>query len=289
MKFLNKPTDDPKTVFLNCIATIVDLDLKRRLSNCANSIANEANTYNIKAPKNELHTFTKNKSTKANKNVHVLEGQVTINEMKDVYIKSFVPKDSPGRELYDRILSLPVDSKCPYCSHRNVSTIDHYLPKAYYPLFSVVPVNLVPSCKDCNLGLSGKHATKATEEIFHPYYDNVEKELWLKAVVQRTSPVTLNFYVDCPMSWDDTLKSRAIHHFNTLELKVLYSIEASNELGNIKYQLQDQLKIGGEVGVRNHLLSEATSRRKNHINSWQTAMYTAVAADSWFCNGGFNN
>lgn len=287
MRHLNKPTDDPKTVFLNCIAEIADPDLKGRLGNCADIIKNEAIIYEKKAPVNELHTLTKSKSTKANKNKHVLAEQVTITEMKDVYTKYLVPHDSPGRGLYDRLLAIPQNSKCPYCFHRQVSTIDHYLPKAYYPLLSVVPINLVPSCKDCNLGLLGIHASQASEEILHPYYDNVEDQLWLKAEVRPTSPASLNFFVDCPSNWDEILKKRVMHHFDTLKLNLLYGAEAANELSNIKFQLQDQFRIGGEEGVRKHLTQAAASRQKNYTNSWQTAMYSALSTDNWFCNRGY--
>jgi hypothetical protein len=217
----------------------------------------------------------------------VLLGEVTIKEMKDVYTNFFVPKASLGRFLYDKILALPHNSKCPYCFHRQVSTIDHYLPKAYYPLLSIVPYNLVPSCKDCNTGMLSQHATQASEEMLHPYYDNIESELWLKAEVIQTSPVSVSYYVDCPGSWNDLLKKRVKFHFNTLELNLLYSLEAANELNNIRYLLQNEYDIGGQMGVRQHISEQANSRRRNHINSWQTAFYTALENDGWFCDGGF--
>lgn len=288
MRHLTKPTDDPKSVFLNCISSVTDVDLKNRLTNCANIVVNEANDFEKKIKLNELHTITKNKSTKANKNSHVLNGQVTINEMKDVYTSYFVPKDSPGRLLYDRILSQPKNNKCPFCFQRQVSTVDHYLPKAYYPWLSVVPINLVASCKDCNFIKLGQKPGHSYQEILHPYYDNVENELWLKAEVVGTSPVSLRFFVECPKSWDKILKERVEYHFSSLELNVLYSAEAASELNNINYQLNDQFRTGGENAVKEHLKDAAKTRSMAHINSWQTAMYTAISTDRWFCNAGFN-
>lgn len=288
MMHLNKPVDDPRKVFVDCVSAITDLDLKRRLANCANDVVLEAENYEKKALKNELHNLIKNKSTKANKNARVLMGEVTINEMKKVYTTCFVPVNSPGRFLYDRILALPINSRCPYCFHRQVSTVDHYLPKAYYPLLSVVPINLVPSCKDCNMGKSGDHATQASEELLHPYYDNVEGDLWLKAEVKQTLPVSLRFFVDCPTNWNLLLKSRVEHHFDSLKLNLLYSAEAANELININYQLKQELEIGGSVGVQYHLVEAANTRKKGYINSWQSAMYTALSKDLWFCAGGFD-
>src|SRR5690606_27844428 len=213
MRHLDKPTDDPGSVFLKCVSAIKDLDLKTRLTNCAPLIVDEAQEYERKIKINELYKLRKNKSTKANKNTRVLNGLVTINEMKNVYTSYFVPKNSPGRAIYDRIMGQPKNSKCPFCFHRQVSTLDHYLPKGYFPLLSVVPINLVASCKDCNFVKLGELPNKGSQEILHPYYDNIENECWLKAEVVKTSPVSLRFFVECPVGWDKILKERVEYHF----------------------------------------------------------------------------
>ena len=54
------------------------------------------------------------------------------------------------RPLYDRILNAPQFGICPYCGARRVSSIDHFLPKERFGVFSVFAVNLVPACSDCN-------------------------------------------------------------------------------------------------------------------------------------------
>lgn len=289
MRYLTPRSEDPKEIFLLCVSAIQDNDLKNRLSRCAGAVELAAKEYEIKKRGNELHTISRNKSTKANKNLHVLDGNVTINEMKNVYTSYFVPKDMPGRELYDKVLSQPMNNKCPYCFHRQVSTVDHYLPKAYYPFLSVVPLNLVASCKDCNTGKSGAFPQKASDEILHPYFDNVEDDLWLKAEVNRSSPASLTFFVDPPSTWDKLLQDRVIYHFDSLQLNTLYGSEAATELNNIRFQLHEQFSIGGESAVRLHLEGAARSRQNAYTNSWQTAMYIAISNCDWFCNGGFRD
>lgn len=287
MRKLAKPTNNAKTVFLDCVAGYTDPDLHRRLTDCADLIENASENFDKQIQVNKLYTLVKNKSTKATKLLRLFNGSVTINEMKDVYSDQFVPAGSPGRDIYDKILFNVPNQKCPYCFHRNVTTVDHYLPKAYYPLLAVAPFNLVPSCKDCNMGKQGDTPGSEVEEVLHPYYDDVEDQLWLKAQLIRTSPVTVNFFVEAPHSWNEILKERVKHHFSAFELNSLYGIEAASELIQIKHQLQDQFDQGGAAYVKDHLQRQARSRQSAFVNSWQTALYTAISNDDWFCNGGF--
>jgi len=287
MRTLAKPTEDARTVFLICVAGIDDLDLQHRLIQCANLVENEENTFDVKIKTNELYTLTQMKVKKSTKTVRVIGGWVTVTEMKDIYTDYFVPVDSPGRKLYDKILFQPLNGKCPFCFHRQVTTVDHYLPKAYYPLLAVAPLNLVASCKDCNTGKLAGRPTSSGTEILHPYYDNVEDDVWLKARVIQTAPARIEFFVYPPATWAPTLKARVLYHFEALELNTLYSAESANELINIKHQLQEQYDSGGPNAVKVHLQDAARSRRKAYVNSWHTALYTAISNDTWFYSGGY--
>ncbi len=48
------------------------------------------------------------------------------------------------------------------------------------------------------------------------------------------------------------------------------------------------IRHGMAPAVRHELIRQWQSRREHRLNSWQTAMYNAIAHDDWFCGGGFN-
>src|SRR5262245_19880217 len=73
-----------------------------------------------------------------------------VSEMVAVYDNRLVKKTAPGRRIYDKIFTSAPNDKCPLCGHRNVKTLDHYLPKALFPALTVTPINLIPACSDCN-------------------------------------------------------------------------------------------------------------------------------------------
>lgn len=61
---------------------------------------------------------------------------------------------------------------CPMCGSMHSGTLDHYLPKNGYPIFSVFSKNLVPACK-CNSKRSETLlGVNPGERVLHPYFDD---------------------------------------------------------------------------------------------------------------------
>ncbi|TPJ42888.1 HNH endonuclease signature motif containing protein [Mesorhizobium sp. B2-7-1] len=59
---------------------------------------------------------------------------------------------------------------CPFCGGLGHTwTLDHYLPKANFPAYSVNPSNLVPCCRDCNSGKNASFGAELHEQTLHPY------------------------------------------------------------------------------------------------------------------------
>ena len=198
-----------------------------------------------------------------------------------------VPKTAPGRAVYDKLMSLARSGKCPLCAQRDASTLDHHLPKAHYPVLAVMPLNLVPSCKDCNKAKLAHLPQNANEETLHPYFDNIDDDRWLFASVQTTAPASLKFFVDPPDHWDEVLAARVFLHFETLGLGDLYAAQGADELLNIRHQLQTLHDIGGAATVRAELLARAESARAVRVNGWRVSAFEAFAESEWFCGGGF--
>jgi hypothetical protein len=216
---------------------------------------------------------------------------VTGEEMRDLYNKRFV-KAAPGRAIYEEIKAAPEHGRCPLCGHLPVATLDHHVPKAAFDALTVEPTNLVPACNNCNFAKGDRVGGSADEEPIHPYFDFLDDDPWLTAVVVPSAPAALLFQVSPPSHWTPTLARRVENHFDRFALAPLYSSAAATELSNIRGTLRMLLDVGGQsLGrtlVQQRLVESAASRREARINSWQTAMYTALAADPWFCAGGFN-
>jgi hypothetical protein len=275
---VERPSFDAGTTFKICISRVRDAKLHDRLASVEHLIATAATEYEAKADAHLLDQFPKSTS---------VGGIVTKAEMIKVYDQRMAGKEGPGRSIYDQIKMLPKGDRCPFCDQRNVSTLDHILPKTLYSNLTVTPLNLVGACMECNKKKLSTAPLTASEVVLHPYFDDISKEQWLTAAIVPQSPCAIVFDIERPASWDEITNARARRQFALLELASLYSSEAARELTNIRYNLEMHYAAGGVLAVQRELLRQWESRKAARLNSWQTAMYEAIAHDIWFCNGGF--
>lgn len=278
MRSLPRPLEDVDDFFQLCVSRIKNQDLKQRLHAARPVVVAAAADFVAKATATQLHQLRP----------HVGAGPtVSTLEMVAVYTGRMAKAGQPGRAVYDRLRLAPADGLCPLCGQRPVDSLDHHLPKQQFPALAVVPANLVPACFACNKLKETYVPASAQQETFHPYFDDVSRETWLVATVLPTQPAAVMFAAQPPAVWPALLQQRATHHLRRFELGALYTAQAAVELTNIRFSLGEVYAAGGAGGVQEHLDREARSRRHHCLNSWQTALYTALAADCWYCGGGF--
>ena len=285
MRALSKPEYNTKSVYEACINSISTSNLLNRLNATLTSLVEAANDYDLKAQTASLFLIQANTC----ENNNIVLGSVTKQELKDLYNQHMIGKKKPARAIYDELLGAAPGGKCPLCGFGHASTLDHYLPKSKFPFFSVLPLNLVPACKDCNKGKSTNLAISAEQQTIHPYYDHQGfiSEQWLFAEVEETYPTSIRFHVALPENWADISKQRARAHFNDFDLSRRFSIEAADELSSINPLLSNLFAGTSKNAIQEFLKANATVEFENHKNSWKTAMYQALGSSDWYCEGGF--
>lgn len=278
MKSLTKPSYKVASVFADCISIRRDSNLKSRLEGVKTAIDCAETQYEFSG--DSKHLFLVQPTTGVGLDV-------TTDEMEGLYTEVFARKSSKMRSVYDAIKLASVNDVCPICAQRNVSTLDHYLPKAKHPSLAVTPLNLIPACFECNHIKDDYHPAKEENQLLHPYFDILADEIWLLAQIGETSPPSVTFAVEVPVGWDQILAMRLRFHFEKFGLAGLYSSQAGTTLAGITSKLASALARGGEAEVRFSLQEDADSWGKSSKNSWQAAFYRALASSSWFCSGGF--
>jgi len=163
-----------------------------------------------------------------------LPGDLKKNEYNSLYHNQF--RRRGGRQIYDKLMANS-NEKCPYCGGIGIpNNLDHYLPLAYFPQFSILPYNLVPSCRDCNMG--GKRqafANAEQEQVLHPYFDDEKffNEQWIFAYYEEGDPGVAEYFVKAPDHWSETDKQRVKNHFEMFHISRAYSVRAAEELSTI--------------------------------------------------------
>jgi RNA recognition motif-containing protein len=281
---IDKPNISPKDVYGKCINSVSDQILRTKFAEHSDFISNISKTYDSRAKKGKLFNFYPDNTNDLFKEF----SPITKRDWNLLYSQQMVIKTKPAREIYDKLISLAPIGICPLCGFGHASTLDHYLAKSKFPLFSVLPFNLVPACKDCNTGKGNKVAITAGQQTIHPYYDRDElvTEQWLFARVIEDSPVSIHYFVDTPRHWRKVLRERAVSHFMSFDLAKRYSIQAANELSSLNPRFSTYM-MNSYNSIKDMLNEIANIEYNNHKNSWKTAMYQALANSSWYCSEGF--
>jgi hypothetical protein len=214
-------------------------------------------------------------------------GLLSRKEMTALYEGNFSRDNTHGRKIYDSIKAGATHGICPLCGVQRANTLDHHLAKTEHPTFSITPINLVPSCSDCNHSKSTHQPTSSAEEALHPYYDSVDDDRWLFANIIEEQPVSLTYFANPPAYWDAIKRARVVRHFDTLNLARLYTSQSSDHLPSMRFRLERLLNARGPEGVRQQLLEELSDRLRDRNNSWHIAMYDALTKSDWYCTGGF--
>jgi hypothetical protein len=269
-------------VYATCVSGISAAALAARFNFATADILALADLYEDRATQNELHLFP---SSPWGDGAALVVGELKKEELTDLYTSHMAKRDQPARSYYDRILSLAPLGKCPFCGFGQVSTLDHFLSKARYPSFSVLPINLIPACTDCNKG-KGAGVLDTQNQIPHPYFEgaSIETDTWLYASVQETTPATAMFSVIPPNHWPAELVRRVVNYVRDLKLTTRFAIEAASELASLSdflSQLETSQRIGEHLGL------VAQTERFIRRNSWKAALYEALSESVWYCEGGY--
>lgn len=270
---LNKPNHAYDKVFDSCVHNISDKNKYNRIVASKKYLIDASNEYDALAGSGKLFTIKE----------HSIFNKITTkDDMVWLYDSKYV-KDG-GRVYYDIIKSIPPFGICPLCGQRKVSTLDHYLPKTKYPTYSITAYNLIAACYECNkIKLATSFKARENETI-HPYYDNFDDAIWIKARIIEGEPVGFYYYVEKPTEWPKEKCERAKSHFSIYQLNELFASHAANEFNNNLQFYIDNYKVGGEEKLKEHINECLLSRERVRLNSWENAMLRALYNSKWFFN-----
>jgi hypothetical protein len=273
-----KPTYKVTDVFTLCISTVNDEILKQQLNGCLPTLIFNEAEFDNKFPKNEIYLIPQ---------ANNITSEINKEEMKKIYTYRMLHKEQAGRHYYDKILSSSPDGLCPYCSIREADTLDHYLAKTKYPVFAVTPINLIPSCTPCNIDKKVEYPKSNIDQTLHPYYDKVDDVNWIKAVIIKSNPVAIAYFPLPPDWWDETLKKRAINHFESFGLAELYGSNANRRLKGDRLTFIDLFNTN-PIHLKSHLFSSYQSSLSLGVNSFEAILFDTLYNDNWFCTVGVN-
>lgn len=285
MRNLKPPVLKAAVVFEDCVRNVGNPAKRADFAKAKSRFVSAESDYLHAAQNHVLYQM----SLSNEENGEILFGSLTKADIKSLYSAQMVPASKVARQHYDKLIISSPQRKCPFCGFGRATTLDHFLNKSDYPWLSIVPMNLVPACKDCNHGKGTSRAEFASDQTIHPYFESAElsAEQWLFASVLQTTPLTLDYRAEPPAKWDKALRKRVERHFVGFDLKARFSIEAATELGALRFTLKRLHALAGRAAVAQHLAVIASGEEDLVRNSWKTALYQALAGSDWYIDGGY--
>lgn len=203
-------------------------------------------------------------------------------DLVKIYEQYFAKQGKPARKIYDALLNAAKE-KCPFCGGIGTPrNLDHFLPKTHFPQFSVLPHNLIPSCRDCNMDGKGQaFATNEEDQIIHPYADKdiFFSEQWIFATYHEgngTKPGEFEYYTLPPVNWSAVDKVRVRKHFKDFSLAKRYGDKAGQQLGTVSLQIERMKLASLDRGIINNVLLQPGVDAAPFANHWQKGMYQAL-------------
>jgi len=281
MMRLSEPQYSFEQTLDECVAGITgNAELRHKLSSGKPDFTTVEAQYLGAAGIGELHTILPI-------NTEVDADPVVINTLKKsdlfkIYDQYFVPEQKPARKIYDALLNAAKE-KCPFCGGIGTPhNLDHFLPKAHFPQFSVQPRNLVPACRDCNMdGKAHAFAMSAEDQIIQPYVDNDRFffDQWIFAIYHAGNdgePGEFEYFVNPPEGWREVDKQRVRKHFADFDLARRYTTKAAELLGTVLQQIESLRQAGLDNETINVALLQPGIDNASFVNHWQKGMFQAL-------------
>lgn len=206
-----------------------------------------------------------------------------------IYEQYFVGETKPARKIYDAILSASKEV-CPFCGGVGISSVlDHFLPKALFPAFSVLPLNLVPICNDCNEDYKKeKFAKLCKEQYIHPYLSHQrffdEQWIFTKYNAGHGDDVgEFEYFVNPPEKWCLVDKERVKQHFVDFGLAKRYAIKAAGSLAPILQQIRMLKSFENIDSVNIISIIKTWEEAAVFVNHWHVGMSQAL--QKWVLEG----
>lgn len=272
MKKIQKPTNNISTILDNCTAHMNE-PRKSIIEQVKPTVISETDNYDILAETGLLFTIPEHDN---------VDSIAQKNDMEALYTQKFVPATEANRDYYDQLILLAPNGKCPYCQQNIVKHLDHFLPKSKYVTFTVTQYNLVPSCSDCNSEKSDSTFTSYVEQPFHPYYDDFDDTIWLKANLIENEPISFQFYADPPNSLASDKRQRIINSFASLKLNDIYKVHAPELYSTCSHRIKKLFDKGGKELAIERLKENIEDEQSHNNNSWKAAMYQAMIDSDWY-------
>ena len=177
-------------------------------------------------------------------------------------------------------------TKCPYCGISESSHLDHFLPRAKFPEFSIYSLNLIYVCSICNSKYKGDDIVNSLGErkFFNPYFDDFIDDIqFLKCEIKVENGIypEFKFYIENLSSSNDYEYKVIRNHFEAMHLQTRYMEQIvkeefkrfRNEYVDKKLRTYDEISLNE---IRRDIDKRIRGYQDENINNWEKVFWKSL-------------
>lgn len=203
-------------------------------------------------------------------------------EAKEILIKTYDNNPKALQEAKTKIKSnLPqiLKAKCPYCMISAHSTFDHYLDKSDYPEFSLLSLNLIPACAECNSLKQSLKCDSSGNRLFVNFiFDKLPSYPFLKYDIDIEGGEIVLKRIYLEFQDKKSINKIIMNHFDKLDLinrlKDQFDVEMSTLVDECNENKSEKDEI--EKLLKNKLYSW---EKNKGVNNWETCFLRAIVGN----------
>lgn len=243
-----------------------DPKYKERISKLDTSVENQhkvyINCFNTNTLENIVPEIYTNKNKEDLKNLYTYKSKL----MQDLKIK--LTTTNKNRTI----------NTCQNCTINSVNSFDHYLPKEEYSEFSVNPINLIPSCTECNNHKSIYWKEDNKRIFLNLYLDILPCLQYLYVDLKVTSnSIKTHFFLQKQKDMDENQFSIIYEHYSRLHLFQRFSENSNDIITNLENSICANLK---HLSLRKaiEVVIETSNRNRKifGLNFWKSILEIAL-------------
>ncbi|MFM2620888.1 HNH endonuclease signature motif containing protein [Vibrio owensii] len=249
---------------------------RQELKSIKKELLNDFKVYKALGNLSKLHNISSYISTISDEN------KATLN----LLYKSYLPKTGMRKKVFSTSLICPACQQN-YATER--SSLDHFLPSSIFPNFYVYPLNLIPTCGDCNRIKNDEVPSSHLDNLPHPYFDGfLFKRHWLEIEIFNRKPLNFTFRVSHEFSNKNKLK--IINHILAYDLENTLFTHVNSIFEDVDEDLKDIYESKGRTNLKDYIGSLRNNAFvETHKNKFlpinlEYALFDALYNSDWFCD-----
>lgn len=171
-----------------------------------------------------------------------------------------------------------VNNTCQNCSIGEVNSFDHYLPQSEFAEFIVNPLNLIPSCSNCNGRKNSIWRNNGKRVFLNQYLDTLPSIQYLFVNIDSSeSTINVCYYLENKGNIENGIFEKITNHYERLDLLNRFKENSHSIISELDNEIKNFSKLLPINKVIETIVETCNDNRKTFgFNNWKIVLKLAL-------------